>query len=201
MNARGGRLVRAAVAAACAAPGLLIGIDALGGRLGPNPIERAMNRLGFWTLVLLLASLVPTALKIVFDWGEPIRHRRMIGLFAFVYATLHFLTYLVLDQFFDVPAILEDVAKRRFITVGFAAFVLLVPLAVTSTNASVRRLGFVKWKRLHRLSYAAAVCGVVHFVWRVKADLLQPALFAVALAILLGVRLIGRRNAASRAAT
>ena len=159
-----------------------------------------LNRLGFWTLVLLLLSLVPTPLRIATGWGEPVRYRRRVGLFAFFYACLHFTTYVAVDQFFDFHTILEDVAKRKFITVGFAAFALLVPLALTSNDRAVRRLGFVRWKRRHRLVYLCAVLGVIHFVWRVKADLLQPSLFALALAVLLGVRLAaalrGRRSAA-----
>ena len=187
---------------ACAAPALLLGADALLGRLGANPIERVMNRLGFWTLTMLLVSLTPTALEIVTGWGGLLRYRRMMGLFTFFYAFLHFSTYLVLDQFFDFAAIFEDVAKRKFITVGFAAFLLLVPLALTSTNGWVRRLGFVRWKRLHRLAYVAAVCGVVHFVWRVKADLLRPYIFAAVLAVLLGVRVYAamRRSPAAGSA-
>lgn len=183
------RLTRAILFAACALPATLLGIDALSGGLGANPIEAVMNRLGFWTLVLLLSSLAPTPLRILLGWTEPLRFRRMIGLFAFFYASLHFATYVGVDQFFDLGAIGADVAKRRFITVGFLAFVLLVPLAVTSTDRWVRRLGFVRWKRLHRLAYLAAAGGVVHFVWRVKADLAQPVVFAVVLGILLLVRL------------
>jgi sulfoxide reductase heme-binding subunit YedZ len=186
------RLVTAAVFLAASTPLLKGGVDALRGGLGANPIEAILNRLGFWALTLLVASLAPTALDLAFGWKEPLRHRRMLGLFAFSYALLHLLAYVVLDQFFDVAAILEDVVKRKFITVGFAAFLLLVPLALTSTNGWVRRLGFVRWKRLHRLAYGAAVLGVVHFVWRVKADLFEPLVFGAVLAVLLAVRLAGR---------
>jgi len=117
----------------------------------------------------------------------------MVGLFAFFYAFLHFATYLGVDQFFDWGAIGADIVKRKFITIGFLAVLLLVPLAVTSTDRWVRRLGFARWKRLHRLSYVAALCGVVHFVWRVKADLRQPLIFAAILAVLLLVRFVGGR--------
>ena len=137
-----------------------------------------MNRLGFWTLTLLLATLAPTPIQIVTGWKWPLRLRRMLGLEAFLYVCLHFAVYLGVDQFFDWSAIGKDIVKRQFITVGFAAFVLLIPLAITSTDGMVRRLGFVRWKRLHRLIYVAAVLGVVHFVWRVKSDLRQPLIFA-----------------------
>jgi len=138
--------------------------------------------------VSLLASLVPTPLRILTGWGGAIRWRRMVGLFAFGYAVLHFTTYAVLDQTLDLPAIFEDIVKRPFIAVGFAALVLLVPLALTSSDRAVRRLGFVRWQRWHRLVYVSSVLGVIHFVWRVKADLREPLLFASALAVLLGIR-------------
>ena len=156
--------------------------------LGANPIAEAMNRLGFWTLVLLLATLAPTPIQILTGWKWPLRLRRMLGLEAFAYVCLHFAVYVGLDQVLDFGEIWRDILKRKFITVGFLAFVLLVPLAVTSTDAMVRRLGFVRWKRLHRLIYVAAVLGVVHFVWRVKSDYRQPAIFGAVLAFLLLVR-------------
>ncbi|HEY7371708.1 MAG TPA: protein-methionine-sulfoxide reductase heme-binding subunit MsrQ [Polyangia bacterium] len=147
-----------------------------------------MNRLGFWTLTLLLVTLAPTPIQIVTGWKWPLRLRRMLGLETFLYVCLHFAVYLGVDQFFDLGAIGKDIVKRKFITVGFAAFLLLIPLAITSTDGMVRRLGFVRWKRLHRLIYLAAVLGVVHFVWRVKSDLRQPLWFAAALAVLLVIR-------------
>lgn len=158
------------------------------GRLGANPIAEALNELGLWTLILLLATLACTPLKIVLGWNWPLRLRRMLGLCAFTYATLHFLTYLVLDQFFAWDEIWKDIAKRKFITVGFAAFVLLIPLAVTSTNKMVKRLGFRRWKALHRLVYLIGVLGVVHFLWRVKADHREPIIYGCVLAVLLLVR-------------
>jgi sulfoxide reductase heme-binding subunit YedZ len=193
------RLVYAAVWAACALPLVKMGIDAARGGLGANPIEQILNRFGFWTLTFLMLSLTPTAIRIVSGWGGAVRYRRTIGLFAFAYACLHFATYLLLDQALDVPAILEDIAKRPFITVGFVALLLLVPLALTSNARAVRRLGFVKWQRWHRLVYVSAVLGVIHFVWRVKADLQAPLVFAAVLAVLLGLRLVDalRRRAAS----
>ena len=173
---------------ACALPLVKVGVDAAAGRLGANPIEQVLNRFGFWTLTFLMLSLAPTAVRIVTGSGALVRYRRTIGLFAFAYACLHFATYVGLDQVFDFAAIVEDVVKRRFIAVGFAALVLLVPLALTSNNRAVRRLGFVRWQRLHRLIYASALLGVIHFVWRVKADLQVPLIFASVLALLLGLR-------------
>ena len=187
-----------AVSAAGGLPALLIGLDAWRGRLGANPIAEILNRLGFWALTFLLLSLAPTGVKILLGWTEPLRYRRTIGLFAFFYAFLHFATYLGVDQFFDLHAIGADIVKRKFITIGFLAFLLLVPLAVTSTDRWVRRLGFVRWKQLHRLSYLAALCGVVHFIWRVKADLRQPLTFAAILALLLLVRVVGARSSPER---
>jgi sulfoxide reductase heme-binding subunit YedZ len=165
-------------------------VRAFSGRLGANPIEEVLNSTGYWTLVLLLLSLVPTTVRILTGWGGAIRWRRLVGLSAFGYAVLHFTTYSVLDQTLDLAAIVEDIVKRPFIAVGFAAFVLLVPLALTSSDRAVRRLGFVRWRRWHRLVYLSGVLGVVHFVWRVKADLREPLLFAAVLAVLLGVRVV-----------
>ncbi len=189
MGAAARRFSWAAVFAACSLPLAKLAWDAARGGLGANPIEAILNRFGFWTLTLLVASLLPTALKIVTGWGGAVRYRRALGLFAFFYACLHLATYAGVDQFFDWKAIGEDVVKRPFITVGFAAFLVLVPLALTSTDAAVRRLGFVRWKRLHRLVYVAAALGVVHFVWRVKADLRDPLLFAAAIALLFAIRI------------
>jgi sulfoxide reductase heme-binding subunit YedZ len=195
MTSRNARRLRTlAVFLACALPLALLAADTLRGRLGANPIEAAMNRLGWWTLFFLLVALAPTPLRVVFGWAWPARHRRMLGLFAFFYACLHLAVYAGVDQFFDWRAIVADVTKRRFITVGMLAFALLVPLALTSTDRSVRRLGYVRWKRLHRLVYIAAVCGVVHFVWRVKADYREPAIFACVLALLLLARVAARRR-------
>lgn len=186
---------------ACLAVGLLplakLAWDGAAGQLGANPVAEGMNRLGFWTLTFLALSLAPTPAHDLLGLAWPVRLRRMIGLLAFSYAALHLTWYLVVDQFFALEEIGKDIAKRKFITVGFAAFLLLVPLAVTSTDAWVRRLGFARWKRLHRLVYVAALLGVVHFVWRVKADHRKPALFAVVVAALLAARVFAwaRRRA------
>jgi sulfoxide reductase heme-binding subunit YedZ len=159
------------------------------GALSANPIAEVMNELGLTALVLLVASLACTPARHLFGWTWPPRIRRDLGLLAFFYVVLHFLTYLLLDQTVDLAAILEDIAERPFITVGFVAFLLLVPLALTSTKASVRRLGYQRWYRLHQLVYLAGVLAVVHFFWRVKIDLTQPLLYGLVLASLLAVRL------------
>ena len=162
----------------------------LNGELGANPIGEALNQLGLLALIFLVAALVCTPLKLLFGWTWPIRIRRMLGLLAFFYAALHVSTYTGLDQFFDWPAIYADVTKRKFIFVGLAAFVLLIPLALTSTNAAVKRLGFVRWKRLHRLAYVVPILAVVHFILRVKKDEREPMTYAVILAALLAIRVV-----------
>lgn len=171
-------------------PALVIGAQALTGGLGANPIEALMNRLGWWTLVTLLASLAVTPVRSWLGFGVVAPWRRILGLAAFWYAFAHFAVYLVLDKFFDVAEIWEDVVKRPFITVGVFAFVLLIILAVTSPARVVKRLGGLRWRAVHRLVYVAATAGVVHFVWRVKADLREPLLFGGALALLLGARVL-----------
>jgi methionine sulfoxide reductase heme-binding subunit len=164
--------------------------DGIQGKLGANPIEAIQGRLGFWTLTFLTLSLVPTPAHDLLGVAWPVRLRRMLGLFAFAYASLHLVWYVAIDQTMDLRLLVEDVTRRKFMTVGFTAWLLLLPLALTSTDRWVRRLGFVRWKRLHRLVYAAALLGVVHFVWRVKADLRRPIWFAVAVGALLALRLV-----------
>jgi len=137
-----------------------------------------------------MITLATTPLRTLSGWGWPIRFRRMLGLFAFFYASLHFMTYLVVDQFFDWPSIVKDIAKRPYITVGFPAFLLLIPLAVTSTNKMVQRLGVRRWKQLHRFIYLIAAAGVVHFWWLVKKDITEPVQFAAVLGLLLGFRVV-----------
>jgi sulfoxide reductase heme-binding subunit YedZ len=197
------RLLKAATFVVCLLPVTKLVVDAFTGGLGANPIEAGMNRLGWWTLFFVAAALVPTPLNDLLGWKWPVRLRRMLGLFAFAYATMHFSWYVGIDKFFDVRDIAADVAKRRFQAVGFVAYLTLWPLALTSTAASVRRMGFVRWKRLHRLAYVAAVLGVIHFVWRVKADLREPGLFAIAIGVLLLARVAvwaARRRAQPRRA-
>lgn len=156
--------------------------------LGANPIEALTRGLGDWALRLLLITLAVTPLRRATGWAWLLRLRRMLGLFAFFYACLHLVAYLWLDQFFDWVDIGRDILKRPFITVGMATFLLLVPLAATSTNAMIRRLGGERWQRLHRLIYPAALLAVLHFTWMVKVDITEPALYGALVAILLGLR-------------
>ena len=158
--------------------------------LGANPVAEALNQLGLVALTLLVASLTCTPLKVVFGWAWPMRLRKTLGLMGFFYAALHASVYTGLDQVLNLRAIWADVTKRKFIFVGFSALVCLVPLAVTSTANSIRRLGSKNWKRLHRLAYLAASLGVVHFVWRVKADLREPLIYGAVLAALFLVRIV-----------
>jgi methionine sulfoxide reductase heme-binding subunit len=180
----------------CAVPAALIGLDTLRGHLGADPIRAIQLRTGWWTLTFLLIALAVTPVRRVTGWNGIGRYRRMLGVCAFTYATLHFLTYIVLDQFFAWHFILQDVAKRRWITVGFASFLLLIPLAVTSTNGWIRRLG-KRWVKLHQLVYVAAAGGVLHFLWLVKKDVREPVIFGLVLVTLLALRLGRRRRRAA----
>jgi len=164
----------------------------LNGHLGTNPVETISRYTGDWVLRFLLITLAVTPLRRLFGWNTLLRFRRMFGLFAFFYATLHFLSYVWLDQFFAIDDIIKDVAKRLYITMGFTCFVLLIPLAATSTNGMIRRLGGRRWQRLHRLVYFIAIGGIVHFLWLVKSDLTQPLIYGAILAVLLGFRLWGK---------
>lgn len=155
--------------------------------LGVNPIDTITRFTGSWSLFILLTSLTVTPLRRLTGWNDLIKYRRMIGLFAFFYALLHFSTYMVLDLYFDFGAIAKDILKRPYITVGFTALLLMIPLAITSTSAMVRRLG-KRWQTLHYLVYPIAILGVVHFYWLVKSDITRPAQYGLVLAVLLGYR-------------
>ena len=163
---------------------------ALHSSLGANPIEVITHSTGDWTLILVLTTLSITPLRRITRQYWLIGVRRMIGLFAFFYGVLHFLTYIWLDKFFDVHEMIKDIAKRPFITVGFSAFVLLIPLAITSTSGWIRRLGGRNWQRLHRLIYGTAVLGVIHYLWLVKADKRKPLEYAFVLSLLLLYRVV-----------
>jgi sulfoxide reductase heme-binding subunit YedZ len=184
-----GRVGKPLVFAACLFPFAKIVADIFLGRLSANPIEDITHRTGDWILILLLVTLSVTPLRALTGWGALVRLRRMIGLFAFFYAVLHFSTYVVFDHFFDVASIVVDITKRPYITVGFTSLVLLTPLAVTSTKGWVKRLGGKRWTKLHRLIYVAAAGGVLHFLWLVKADVRKPTIFGVVLVLLLATRL------------
>ena len=158
------------------------------GGLGANPVETITHQTGEWGLRFLLITLTVTPLRRLLGWNWLQRFRRMLGLFAFFYVCLHFATYLVFDHFFNLQTILEDVLERPYITVGFSALLLLIPLAATSTNTMMKRLGR-NWQRLHRLVYIIGILGVLHFLWLVKADYLEPIIYAGLLGVLLGYRL------------
>ncbi|MEM7400734.1 MAG: protein-methionine-sulfoxide reductase heme-binding subunit MsrQ [Pseudomonadota bacterium] len=157
--------------------------------LGANPIETINRYTGDWALRILLATLVFSPLIRITHWNNIIQFRRMFGLFAFFYVCVHLTSYIVLDQYFDFSEIIDDVFKRPFITAGFSAFILLIPLAITSTNKMVERLQY-RWIQLHRLVYIIAILAVLHFWWMVKVDTREPMIYAIILAILLGFRLI-----------
>jgi methionine sulfoxide reductase heme-binding subunit len=157
--------------------------------LSANPIEFITHFTGDWTLIFLLASLSVTPLRQISGWNELIKYRRMLGLFAFFYVVLHFATYMVLDHFFDFQAIVKDVMKRPYVTAGFTGFVLMIPLAITSTAGMIRRLG-KRWQQLHRFVYVVGIAGVIHFYWLVKADIRRPVQYGAVLALLLGYRLV-----------
>jgi len=166
--------------------------DALAGRpiLGANPLEVITFSTGTWTLVGLCVTLSVSPLRRLLRRNELIRFRRMFGLFAFFYGCLHFTTYIWFDRAFDFSTILPDVYMRPFITMGFTAFVLMIPLALTSTSGMVRRLGGRRWQLLHRLVYISAIAGVIHYYWLVKIDVTVPVRFAVVVALLLGYRVV-----------
>jgi len=170
-------------------PLALLGFDAYSGRLGANPIEFFLRTTGVLTLVFLLVTLFVTPLRKLFGWNSFIKYRRMLGLFAFFYGCIHLVTYSIFDKSLHIGEIVADVWQRPFIAIGMLALFLLIPLAVTSTNGMVKRLGGKKWARLHKLTYLAAVLGVIHFWMIVKSDVFYPLLFAVGLSVLFAVRL------------
>ena len=184
--------VKAAIFLIALLPLAKLAVAAYADDLGANPIEKITHVTGYWTLTFLLITLAVTPLRRLSGWLWLMRLRRMLGLFAFFYAVLHFSTYLVLDQFFDWDNIVKDIVKRPYITIGFSAFVVLIPLAVTSNDALIRRLGGKHWRTLHSLIYPCTIAGVVHFWWLVKKDLTNPIIIASLLALLLGMRLAYR---------
>ena len=180
-------VAKALVFLLCLGPFVHLGYDVFLGDPGPDPVARLVHETGAWTLRFLLITLAVTPLRRWFGWHVLVRFRRMLGLYAFFYATLHFAAYLFLDLGAFWAQILTDIVKRPYITVGFTAWLLLIPLAITSTNAMMKRLG-KRWQPLHRLSYLIAILGVLHFAWLVKADLGEPLVYATILGLLLLVR-------------
>jgi len=171
----------------------LIG-DGLADRLGPDPVADIIHTTGIWALRLLLAMLAITPLKRHTGWHWLVRLRRMLALYAFFYACLHLSSYLLFEQTFDWPEIAKDIAKRPYVTAGFISYVLMLPLALTSTHAMMRRIGGRNWQRLHRLSYLVAAMAVLHYFWLVKRDISLPTLYALIFAALLCARMFNRRR-------
>jgi sulfoxide reductase heme-binding subunit YedZ len=173
---------------ACLGPASVLLWKGFHEQLGANPVDVITRSTGRWTLTFLLITLAVTPLRKLSSSPWLVRFRRMLGLFAFFYGSLHLMTYIWLDKFFDVHAMLHDIAKRKFITAGMTAWSLLLPLALTSTAGWIRRLGGKRWQRLHRLIYFSATAGVIHFIWLVKADLRRPLTYGAILATLLAYR-------------
>jgi len=184
------RWSKVAVFFLCLSPLAYLGLRGYRGALTANPVEFVQHFTGDWTLRFLLITLSVTPLRKLFDLPDLIRFRRMLGLFAFFYVCLHFLTYIGPDQSLDLGGMWKDVVKRPFVTVGFLGFVLLIPLAFTSTKGWIRRLGGKRWQALHRLIYVTAVCGVIHYYWLVKSDHRLPLFYGAILAVLLLYRLV-----------
>ncbi len=182
--------IKAAVFVTCLIPLGHLVWQGFRNRLGANPVEYITHSTGWWALAFILITLCVTPLRRLAGLPWLLRLRRMLGLFAFFYASLHFVTYIWLDQFFDWKDIVKDIGKRPFIMLGFAAFVLLIPLAITSTNKMVKRLGAKLWQWLHRSIYILSALGVAHFWWLVKKDITEPFVFAMLLAALLIIRLL-----------
>ena len=182
-------VIKPVVFSICLVPLALLVWRGLNDGLGANPIEASNRFLGDWALRFILIALAVTPIRIMTRWNPIMRFRRMMGLFAFAYVVLHLTSYVALDQFFDWPAIWKDIIKRWYITVGMTAFVLLIPLAVTSTKGWIKRIGGKTWQNLHKLVYPAAILGVFHFYMMIKADFTEPIIYGVILAILFGIRI------------
>lgn len=180
---------------ACLMPLVWLVFRTLTGRLGVNPIEDLELTTGIWALRLLIITLAVTPVRRLTGWNRVIQYRRMLGLFAFFYVSVHFAIYIGLDQTFAFDLILKDVAKRPFITMGFTAFVLMIPLALTSTKGWIRRLGR-RWQMLHRLIYVSAVCASVHYLWKVKVIIGSPVYYAIVIGLLLGFRVLWQLRSA-----
>lgn len=196
------RVLKPAVFVACLAPFLWLAYRMVWGSLGVNPVETITNETGIWTLRLLVATIAITPIRWLTKWNPIIGFRRMIGLFAFFYATVHFLIYFVLDRSLMLDGLWEDIVLRPYITVGFLAFLLMIPLAVTSTRGWIRRLGGQRWNLLHKLVYVSSLLGALHYIWKVKLDVSNPLIYAGIVVLLLGWRLVkavGKRDARQRA--
>ena len=192
MNQNDLRFAKLLVLVNAAVPATLLGWDAWHHQLGANPVNEAILTTGMCTLVFLMLTLLVTPLRKLSGWNWIIGFRRTLGLYAFFYGCLHFLIFFSLDRSFSVSSTLSEMVKRKYLLVGIIGLLLMVPLAVTSTNAMIKRLGGKRWQALHRLVYVIAIAGVVHYYMQVKADVRQPLVFAAVLALLLGYRLFIR---------
>ena len=188
------RLIRPALWLLVIVPAVVLVAQLLLDQLGAEPIEALEHASGEWALRLLAASLVVTPLMRLTGWGWMVAQRRFLGLAAFFWAMGHLSVYIVLDQFFDWPEIVKDILKHLYITVGMLAFVLMIPLALTSTKWSIRKLGGKRWNQLHRLVYVSAVAGCVHYLWAVKKDLAEPMLYAAVFVVLFALRVVLRKR-------
>lgn len=184
------RVVKPAVFVAALGPFLWLLYHAFFGDLGVNPVETITNHTGIWTLRFIVVTLALTPLRWLTGFNRLALFRRMMGLFAFFYGTLHFMTYFVLDHSLQLAGVWDDVAKRPYITAGFTAFVLMIPLALTSTQGWIRRLGGRRWNLLHRLVYITALAAVLHYFWKVKLDTTNPIYYAIIVGVLLGARIV-----------
>lgn len=184
-------MIKTVVFFASTIPFLHLASDTIQGNLGANPLETLHFRTGDWALRFLMITLALTPLKLLCRWRAPLRFRRMFGLFSFFYASLHVFIYVGLEQSFSLSLIIDEVPKSPYIVVGLISYLLLVPLAITSTSGMMRRLG-VNWKKLHRSIYLIAILSVIHFLWLVKADIREPLIYALIVSILLGIRVIFR---------
>src|SRR5215471_9245809 len=191
------RYLRSLLFLLCLLPAAALVWSIAAGKLGANPLEEIRDSTGIWTLRFLLITLAVTPLRRLTKWHDIIKIRRMLGLFSFFYATLHFISYVWLDQFFALSDMIKDLTKRPFIMAGYASFVALIPLAVTSTRKWILRLGGEYWQLLHRLVYLSAAAGVLHYFWRVKLDVRRPILYGIVLTVLLILRVFHKMLANS----
>ncbi len=188
------RWLKVVVFIACLIPALLLGYNVLTNNISGDPVEAMTHVSGEWALRFLLITLAITPLRRLLNLPDLIKFRRMLGLYAFFYAFSHLMVYIVFDQFFDWTAIINDILERKYIFAGMLALVLMIPLAITSTNGWVKRLGGKRWQKLHKLVYLIAIAAVTHFIWLVKADFTEPAIYAFILTVLLVYRLIAHRK-------
>lgn len=192
------RALKPAVFLASLGPAIWLVVRGFQGELGVNPVETVTNDTGIWTLRFIVLTLAVTPVRWLTGWNPVALFRRMLGLFAFFYGTLHFLTYFILDHSLELAGVWDDVVKRPYITAGFTAFILMVPLALTSTHGWIRRLGGHRWNRLHQLVYITGIGAVLHYLWKVKLDTTNPFIYIVIVGVLLGARVWHRMARAAQ---